>query len=260
MHPTHAPLVTHDVVDSVATITLNRPPVNAVNPELIEALLPICREVAADPEVRCIVLTGAGRQFVAGADINVMNELTEESQLKMHRWTDVLRCLEEAPKPVIAGINGHALGGGAELTLACDLRLASSRATIGFPEISLGLFPGAGGSVRLPRLIGAHRAALAMIEGTRFRADDALNQGLVDKVVPEDQFDEELVKIAAEFAAKPTRAIGEIKRLVRISTDRSLAEAEGEEFQAVLRLLVTDDLAEGFDAFLQKRKPVFKGQ
>lgn len=132
--------VTVDVTDSIATVTIDKPPANAFNPSMIAELLEILPVLASDQTVRVIVVTGTGRFFVAGADITVMRELTEETQRAMRPWVDVQRILESAPKPVVAKINGHALGGGAELTLACDFRIMAQSATIGFPEIGLGLF------------------------------------------------------------------------------------------------------------------------
>lgn len=250
--------VSHD--HGVATVMIDREPVNAVNPDVIEEFLVAVRTAAADEEVRCIVIRGAGRCFVAGADIEVMSELTEESQLRMRRWVDVLTTLEEAPKPVIAALNGHALGGGAELALACDLRVASRRATIGFPEASLGILPGAGGSIRLPRLLGPHQARLLMMRGTRLSADEALAIGLVDEVVAEHDFDEVVAARSVEFAAGPTVSFGEIKRLARVSLDRPLAEASAEELRSVLKLIGTSDAREGLTAFLDKRSPTFRGR
>src|SRR5690348_10260053 len=140
----------------IATVLLDRPPLNTVDPEMIEALILGLPRVIEDPSVRCIVVTGQGRAFVGGADIKVMRRLDPETYHAMRRWTKVQELLQRAPKPVIGALNGHTLGGGAELALACDLRILHERATFGFPETRLGIFPGAGGSQALPRLIGAH--------------------------------------------------------------------------------------------------------
>ena len=173
----------------VATIRIDRPPANAVNPALIAEFLEVLPPLAADPDVRCLVITGTGKFFIAGADIAVMRDLSDANQAEMRGWIDVQRLLERAPKPVIAAMNGHALGGGAELSLACDLRILSATASFGFPEIALGLFPGAGGSQRLPRLVGPHRAKRLMIDGTRLTAEQAMEYGLVDRVVEPGAFD-----------------------------------------------------------------------
>ncbi|WP_039798572.1 enoyl-CoA hydratase/isomerase family protein [Nocardia araoensis] len=248
------------VSEGIATITIDRPPANAFDPALIADFLAVLPPLVDDPHVRCIVLRGTGRFFVAGADIAVMRELTEATQRAMRPWVDVQRLLETAAKPVLAALNGHALGGGAELALACDMRVMAESATIGFPEISLGLFPGAGGSQRLPRLLGAHQAKLLMIEGTRLAASDALRLGLVDRVVPDAEFDGCIRATARALADKPTRTIGLLKRIVREGSALPLDQALDLEFAAVLELIRIADAAEGLQAFLDKRAPVFTGR
>ncbi|MEV5652368.1 enoyl-CoA hydratase-related protein [Nocardia sp. NPDC052254] len=248
------------ISEGIATITIDRPPANAFDPALIAEFLELLPPLVADPGVRCVVLRGTGRFFVAGADIAVMRELTEATQRAMRPWVEVARLLEIAPKPVLAALNGHALGGGAELALACDMRVMAESATMGFPEISLGLFPGAGGSQRLPRLLGAHRAKLLMIEGTRLTAADALRIGLVDRVVPDSAFDEFIGTTARALADKPTATIGLLKSIVREGSSLPLDEALDLEFAAVLELIRTSDAAEGLQAFLDKRAPTFTGR
>lgn len=248
------------VAEGIATLTIDRPPANAVDPALITEFHAALPPLIADPGVRCLVLRGTGRFFVAGADIAVMRELTDATQHAMRPWVEVQRLLETAHKPVLAALNGHALGGGAELALACDLRVMAESATIGFPEIALGLFPGAGGSQRLPRLLGAHRATLLMLEGTRLPAAEALRIGLVDRVVPDAEFDAHIAATARELAAKPTRTVGLLKRVVREGAALPLEQALDLEFAAVLELIRTADAAEGLQAFLDKRAPTFTGQ
>lgn len=255
-----AAFVRQTVSDAIATITIDRPPANAFDPALITEFLGVLAPLVEDPAVRCIVVRGTGRFFIAGADITVMRELTEATQRAMRPWVEVQRLLESAPKPVLAAINGHALGGGAELALACDMRVMTESASIGFPEISLGLFPGAGGSQRLPRLLGAHRAKLLMIEGTRLGAAQALDIGLVDRVVPDAEFDDYIRSTARSLADKPTRTIGLLKRTVRDGSELPLDQALDLEFAAVLELIETADAAEGLQAFLDKRAPRFTGR
>ncbi|WFR73289.1 enoyl-CoA hydratase-related protein [Prescottella defluvii] len=258
--PPHTQCVDVTFSGGVATVTIDRPPANAFDPALIAEMLTVLPPLVADPDVRCLVVRGTGRFFVAGADIRVMRELTEETQRAMRPWVDVQALLETAPKPVVAALNGHALGGGAELSLACDVRVMTQSATIGFPEIGLGLFPGAGGSQRLPRLLGTHRAKLLMIQGARLSAAEALRIGLVDEVVPDDEFDSRTAELAAGLAAKPTRTIGLLKRIVEEGRTLPLDEALDLEFAAVLELVRTDDAAEGLQAFLDKRAPSFTGR
>ncbi|WP_280417961.1 enoyl-CoA hydratase/isomerase family protein [Nocardia carnea] len=245
---------------AVATVTIDRPPANAFDPALIAELLTALPPLVSDPGIRCLVVRGTGRFFVAGADIRVMRELTEDTQRAMRPWVEVQRLLETAPKPVLAAINGHALGGGAELTLACDMRVMTASATIGFPEIELGLFPGAGGSQRLPRLLGAHRAKLLMMNGSRLSAEEALRIGLVDEVVADADFPARVDDLAAGLAAKPTRTIGLLKDIVERGLELPLDEALELEFAAVLELIRTGDAAEGLQAFLDKRTPSFGGR
>lgn len=250
--------VTHH--DGVATIRIDRPPANAVNPALIGEILAVLDPLTADPTVRCIVITGTGRYFVAGADIAVMRDLSSGNQAKMRRWIEVQRAIELAPKPVIAAMNGHALGGGAELALACDLRILSTSATFGFPEINLGLFPGAGGSQRLPRLLGPHLAKRLIIDGERLPASRALELCLVDEMADPEDFDAVVKREATRLSTKPTAAIGLLKRVVDEGFGRPIEEALHQEEKGVQELTGTADAAEGLQAFLDKRDPGFVGR
>ncbi|GGV63180.1 crotonase [Streptomyces longisporoflavus] len=245
---------------AVATIRVDRPKANAVDPAMIEEFLTALRPLTADPAVRCVVVTGTGRFFIAGADIAVMRDLSAENQAKMRRWIDVQRLIEQAAKPVVAAMNGHALGGGAELSLACDLRILAADATFGFPEIRLGLFPGAGGSQRLPRLVGPHLAKRLMIEGERLSAEKALALGLVDLVVEQGAFAAEVSERARRLAAQPTAAIGLLKRVVDEGHGLPVEQALEREEKGVADLTGTADAAEGLQAFLDKREPVFTGR
>ncbi|MEV0384861.1 enoyl-CoA hydratase-related protein [Nonomuraea sp. NPDC050643] len=243
-----------------ATIVIDRPPANAVDPALIDEFLEVLPGLAGDAAVRCLVIRGTGRFFVAGADIAVMRDLSEANHVRMRRWVEVQRLLELAPKPVVAAMNGHALGGGAELSLACDLRILAASATIGFPEMSLGLFPGAGGSQRLPRLLGPHRAKRLMIDGARLSAAEALDLGLVDVVAADEDFDRVVAEHAASLGARPTAAIGLLKRAVDAGSGLPVEEALEVEWKAVMELIATADAAEGLQAFLDERPPRFTGR
>jgi enoyl-CoA hydratase len=256
--PKDALTVTRD--GDVATVRIDRPPVNAVDPAMIDEFLDVLPQLAADEAVRCIVLRGTGRTFVAGADIAVMRDLSDATQTAMRRWVDVQRMLELAPKPVIAAINGYALGGGAELALACDLRIAARSAVVGFPELQLGLFPGAGGSQRLMRLVGHHRAKLMMMRASRFSGQDAVDAGLVDTVVDDADLDAAVHMAAHELAAQATRTIVLLKRSLDEGAAVPLDEALMIEWAAVLEVNRTADAAEGLQAFLDKRTPRFEGR
>ena len=245
---------------AVATVRIDRPPANAVDPAMISEFLRVLSPLVSDPAVRCVVITGTGRFFVAGADIAVMRDLSVGNQAAMRRWIDVQRVIELAPKPVVAAMNGHALGGGAELSLACDVRILASSASFGFPEISLGLFPGAGGSQRLPRLVGPHVAKSLMISGERLSASRSLSLGLVDLVVPDSSFSQVVAERARLLAAKPTAAIGLLKRVVDEGYGLPIEEALAREEVGVAELIRSSDAAEGLQAFLDKRSAVFSGR
>jgi enoyl-CoA hydratase len=246
---------------AVAVVVFDRPPVNAVDLEAIEGFRSIAEELGADPDVRAVVITGTDRSFCAGADVSMMRDLTPENHRKVRRWIDVQAALEAMPKPVIAAIRGYALGGGAELTLACDLRVISSDSVIGFPEIELGLFPGAGGTQRLPRVVGPARALRMMMLGERLNGEEAAAIGLVDVVLPErGEVLPAAMELATKLAERATRTIGLLKRAVRsgfgLPTDEGLAIEE----QAVFELIETEDAQEGLQAFLERRPPRFTGR
>lgn len=249
-----------EVTDAVATVTFDRPPVNAVDLEVIEDFLDVSERVAEDGSIRAVVLTGVDRRFCAGADIAMMRDLSPENHAKVRRWIDVQARLEAMAKPVLAAINGYAFGGGAELVLACDFRFMAAEAEIGFPEIELGIFPGAGGTQRLTRLLGPARAFELMAEGRRLDAEAALALGLVHRVAPQATLAETVRAYAEALARKPTRALGLLKRCVYGGWGRSLAEGLELERQAVFELIATRDAAEGLSAFLEKRPPQFSGQ
>lgn len=243
----------------ITTVVFDNGPVNTVDPPFIEGLIDALPAVTEDPAVRCIVLRGKGKVFVGGADIRVMRRLDPDTYRAMRRWVEVQRILELAPKPVVAALNGHALGGGAELALACDLRILHERATFGFPETRLGIFPGAGGSQRLPRLIGPHRAKRLIMDGTRLTAKEALDQGLVDLIAGDD-FETVVETEAARLAALPTETIGLVKQVIDRGWGLPIDEAMAVEEAHVLRNLELTDAAEGLQAFLDKRPPTFTGR
>jgi enoyl-CoA hydratase len=256
--------VSHLTVDregAVALVTFDRPPVNAVDLEAIEDFRAIAEELGADPDVRAVVITGTDRAFCAGADVSMMRDLSVENHRKVRRWIDVQAALEAMPKPVIAAIRGYALGGGAELTLACDLRVISSDSVIGFPEIQLGLFPGAGGTQRLPRVVGPARALRLMMLGERLSGDEAAAIGLVDVVVPtREEVLPAATDLAANLAAGATRTIGLLKRVVREGFGLPIEEGLAVEERAVFELIETEDAQEGLQAFLERRAPRFTGR
>jgi enoyl-CoA hydratase len=243
----------------VVTITLDRPPVNAVSPELIEELLDAVDTIAEDPGARAILLMGAGGRFCAGADIGVMSDHTRSTYRRMRRQIEVEDALERLEKPVVVAIERFALGGGAELALACDVRVMGEGAVFGLPEAALGLLPGAGGSQRLTRSVGTARAFWMMATGAKLPAAQALDYGIVNEVVADDAVVTRAREIAEQLASGPTRAIGLIKRLVYESWGRELPSGLLREGDAVYELLATADLKEGFEAFREKRPARFSG-
>lgn len=243
----------------VTTLTLNRPPVNAMSPDLIDELLDAVDALAVDPAVRAVLIMGAGGRYCAGADITVMSDHSRSTYRRMRRQIEVEDALERLEKPVVVAIEKFALGGGAELALACDVRIIGEGALFGFPEAALGLLPGAGGTQRLTRSVGTARAFWMMATGAKLSAAEALEYGLVNEVVADDAVLTRAREIAEQLANGPTRAIGLIKRLVYESWGRELPSGLLREGDAVFELLATADLKEGFDAFREKRPARFSG-
>jgi enoyl-CoA hydratase len=247
----------------IAIVTVNRPKVlNALNSQTIDELRRAALELRYDDSVGVIIVTGAGEKaFVAGADINELAVQTptggREHALKGQHVFDLI---ENLGKPVIAAINGYALGGGCELAMACTLRIAAETAKIGQPEISLGLIPGYAGTQRLARLIGRGKAMELILLGGPITADEAMRLGLLNRVVPAAELMSEARKLAAQLAASAPVAVRYIINAVNKGAEMPFAEAC--QYEATLFGLVasTDDMKEGTAAFLEKRKPVFKGK
>ena len=248
---------------AVAVVTINRPKVlNALNSDTIDDLRRTMIELQRDEAVRAIVLTGAGeKSFVAGADINELAVQTptsgREHALKGQHVFDLI---ENLGKPVIAAINGFALGGGCELAMACTLRIAADTAKLGQPEIALGLMPGYAGTQRLSRLVGRGRAMELILTGAPIAADEALRIGLVNRVVPAADLMTAVRAFAAQLAANAPIAMTYIINAINKGAEMSFVEAC--QYEAALFGLVasTDDMREGTRAFLEKRKPAFKGR
>ena len=249
-----------DRADGVATLTLNRPEaLNAFNSEQLRLLEQMLAEVATDPAIRAVVLTGAGeRAFAAGADIREMAALSPEGGLAFGRLGHaVTRAVEALPQPVVAAVNGFALGGGCELAIACDIRIASENAVFAQPEVSLGIPPGWGGSQRLPRLVGPGMAAEMILAGRRVAAAEALRIGLVNRVVPLPDLMPAAAELAATIAANGPVAVRAAKRLMALAFDGDPVVGLETECAVFGSVFGTPEQREGMGAFVEKRKPSF---
>ena len=252
-----------EIKDAVATVTLNRPKVlNALNTATFDDLEDVFTVLAADDGVRVILLTGAGEKaFAAGADINELAEVDSIAgkQLSL-RGQGVFNLIESCGKPVIACINGFALGGGCELAMACTLRLASENAKLGQPEVKLGLLPGYGGSQRLPRLVGKGRALQILLTGDMISAQEAMRIGLVNEVVPLERLLPRAQEVALAIIAVAPLAVRHTIAAVNDGYDLLLADALYLEATHFGQLCATTDKTEGTEAFLAKRKAEWKGR
>jgi len=249
-----------ELAEGIATITVSRPQaLNALNSRFFQEMDGLLAEIKGRPDVKVVILTGEGKAFVAGADIA---EMVNKTQAQAKEFSKVgqrtFRSLELLPQPVIAAVNGFALGGGCELALACDIRIASNKAKFGQPEVNLGLIPGYAGTQRLPRLIGLGNALHMLLTTEMVGAEDALRLGLVQKVVEPEALLPAAVEMAKTIAAKGPRAVKLAKQVARqgLLTDfESGCGLEADKFAT----LFENEGAEGMKAFLEKRKPEWKG-
>jgi enoyl-CoA hydratase/carnithine racemase len=246
--------------EPVAIVTLDRPPVNAISPELMRELGAALAELEGDEAIRAVVITGAGdRIFCAGADLGSAFSGGDLGGF-LRSGHDVLRRLERFPKPVVAALNGHALGGGCEIAMACHIRILKATARMGQTESNLGIIPGYGGTQRLPRLVGRGRALEYLLLGTQIPAEECHRIGLVNRLAPEGRVLDEARALARELAARPPVASRLIIETVDDGLEAPIERAGEIEVRAFERVIRTEDAAEGIQAFLAKRPPVFKGR
>ncbi|HLZ47905.1 MAG TPA: enoyl-CoA hydratase-related protein [Candidatus Limnocylindria bacterium] len=245
----------------IATVQLDRPEVlNALSEELMDELVAALEELDADAQIRCLVLTGSDKAFAAGADIKKsFVEATPASMLEQDlttRWERVRRIR----KPIIAAVSGYCLGGGCELAMTCDIIVASETAQFGQPEVNLGIIPGAGGTQRLTRAVGKYRAMEIILTGRRVKADEAKAIGLVAQVYPAATWLDDAKALARTIAEKPPIAIRLATEAIDLASNSTLDAGLEFERKAFYLLFSTEDKKEGVDAFVNKRKAVFKGK
>lgn len=248
--------------NGVGTLTINKErAMNTLSLETIMELNEFTEKELINSSLKVLIITGAGRKaFVAGADISQMKDMSKnEFEGYCNLGHDAFNALQQAPFPVIAAINGYALGGGCELALACDMRIASENAKIGFPETKLGLFPCWGGSQRVTRLMGIGKAKELIFTGKMISAGDALEIGLVDKVVAKEELMDEANKIAVKIAANSPLAVGFAKKVINRGSEMELPEALSYELENGLECFDSEDRMEGMSAFIEKRTANFKG-
>ena len=251
-----------EVNEGLAIVTIDRPEaLNALNNALLCELKDMFTELRDDEAVRAVILTGAGKAFVAGADIAAMNAMTPiEGREMMVLGHSLMDLIEDMEKPVIAAVNGFALGGGCELSMACDIRIASEKAKFGQPETGLGIIPGFGGTQRLPRLVGKAMAKYLLFTSDVIGADRALEIGLVEFVVPAESLMEEAEKIARKIMANGPIAVGLVKKAVNKGYDLPIREATSLEIELETVAFATEDKTEGMTAFQEKRDKHFQNK
>ena len=247
----------------LAILKVNRPKaLNALNSATLEEILSAARELDAAPQIKVVIVTGGGdKAFIAGADIVEMKDMTPTQAVAFsHRGHIALSALENMQKPVIAAVNGYALGGGFEVALACDIIYAAEKARLGFPEVTLGIFPGFGGTQRLPRLIGKGKAKELIYTGKMVTAQEAFEMGIVNRVFPQASLMEETKKVAAQIGGTGPIGVRLAKMIVDSGFNMDLGEACSMESYAFSLGFSTEDQKEGMKAFLEKRKYKYQGR
>jgi len=255
--------IAYEKKENIGLLTINRPEkMNAISQELTAELSQLLDEIEDDDELRVLVITGAGdKAFVAGADINELVDRDARLGRKVSRERqEIFSRIENLHVPVIAAVNGYALGGGLELALACSIRICSEKAQFGAPEVKLGIIPGDGGTQRLPRLVGQGRAMEMIITGDFIDAEEAYRIGLVNKVFPPEKLKEKAMELAQKIASRPPLAVRYAKEAVNRSQEGDTASGFALESYLHALCCTTEDKKEGVSAFLEKRKGKFKGK
>ncbi len=249
------------VVDQIGILTVDREDaLNAMNPAVLKELDQSIKEYISEQDVGVIIITGVGdKAFIAGADIKLMQNLDTKGGLEFGRLgQEVTMTIEDSPKPVLAAVNGFALGGGCEIAMACHVRYASENAKFGQPEVKLGLIPAWGGTQRLPRIVGKGNATELIIGGHMINADEALRIGLVNKVFPQENLMDETVDFAKTILNNGPDCLAESLRCINDAAGHSLIDGLNIEVEAFSELFGTDETKEGLSAFVEKRRPRFR--
>lgn len=243
--------------NGIAKVTIENPPMNVLSEQVTKELDEVFQDIKTDDTVIAVILTGSGdKAFMAGADIKEFPDRAEAEEAVSAQ--EVFNFIVHLPKPTIAMLNGYTLGGGLELALTCDIRIAEDHAKLGLPEVTLGLLPGAGGTQRLPRLVGTAAAKEFMFTGKQLSAEEAQQLSLVNQVVPQGEGMQTAEKLAATMAKMSLQALSRIKQLINTSEVTSLEEGLRQEEQQFNEIFKTEDAKEGVQAFIEKRAPVFK--
>ncbi|MCQ2550588.1 MAG: enoyl-CoA hydratase-related protein [Clostridia bacterium] len=248
--------------EGVGIVTINRPQaMNALNPDVLNELYDVFTGIAVDEEVKAVIVTGEGRAFVAGADIAAMSKMDAiQGREMMTLGHKVMNFIEDLEKPVIAAVNGFALGGGCELSMACDIRIASSKALFGQPEVGLGIIPGFGGTQRLSRLVGKGMAKYLILSAENIKADEALRIGLVEKVVEPEELMDSAMALAKRILKNGPIAVGTAKKAINVGYDLDMKTASQLEIETFTAAFGSEDKTEGMAAFLEKRPAEFKNK
>lgn len=250
-----------DIKDYIATVTLDRPPVNALNMEVLNELEIMIAHLEENEDVHVVILTGAGKAFVAGADIGEMSVKSADEGMKFGAYgSKVFRQLETLSKPVIAAVNGFALGGGCELALSCDIRIASEKSKFGQPEVSLGITPGFAGTQRLPRIIGRAKAKEMILTGDMINATEAEKIGLINQIVPKESLIESAEEMARRILKNGQLAVRYSKAAINEGADLDFESGNNLEKIYFGMCFATEDQNEGMEAFLDRRKAEFKNK
>ncbi len=254
--------IKYEAKEGIGYVTINRPEaMNALNPAVLDELWEVFNQIAGDDAVRTVIVTGEGKAFVAGADIAAMHAMTpQEGRAMMIKGHTVMNYMEKLEKPIIAAVNGFALGGGCELALACDFRVASEKAKFGQPEVNLGIIPGFGGTQRLPRLVGKARGKMLIMTAEIISAKDAYEIGLCEKVVPAEELMAEAENLAKMIMSKAPLALAAAKTAINTGFNLDMKTASTLEIEAFTGPFCSEDKTEGMGAFLEKRSAVFKNK